>query len=219
MGTEAFARWHVGPWTGRATGVGEPLRPGRRRTPDEFHFDVVGLAMHLGRRLSPAEELQVRLWQTELRPTHTRRCGEHELADPANSRKLAEAAGVALEWLRERAPAGYRFVMTDAVELVPVGDLDAAVVPVDGVVELAGGAELPSAALACAHVRGSRAGWIAADVARVLAGPYPDAVTAVEAVRAARERLVEELRTAGRDDLAGTAPRWNAVPVEPAPVR
>jgi hypothetical protein len=103
--------------------------------------------------------------------------------------------------------------------LVPVGDLDAAVVPVDGVVELAGGAELPSAALACAHVRGSRAGWIAADVARVLAGPYPDAVTAVEAVRAARERLVEELRTAGRDDLAGTAPRWNAVPVEPAPVR
>ncbi|MFL6076947.1 MAG: hypothetical protein ACJ73S_26435 [Mycobacteriales bacterium] len=219
MGTEAFARWHVGPWTGRATADGEPRQPGRRRTPDEFHFDVVGLATHLGRRLSPAEELQVRLWQTELRPTHTRRCGEHELADPANARKLAEAAGVALAWLRERAPAGYRFVVTDAVELVPDTDPDAAVVPVDGVVELVGGVDLPSAALACAHVRESRAGWIAADVARVLAGPYPDAVAAVGAVRAARERLAGELRAVGRDDLAGTAPRWNTIPVEPSPVR
>src|SRR5256885_11529277 len=105
--------------------------------------------------------------------------------------------------------------MTDAVELVPVGDLDAAVVRVDGVVGLAGGAELPSAALACAHVRESRAGWIAADVARVLAGPYPDAVTAVEAVRAARERLPRGPRGARPPHPARDPPPPDTPPPRP----
>jgi len=36
------------------------------------------------------DELQVRLWQNELRPTHTRMCGVHTLADPDNARLLQE---------------------------------------------------------------------------------------------------------------------------------
>ncbi|WP_328991708.1 hypothetical protein OG394_35930 [Kribbella sp. NBC_01245] len=112
-----LTRWHVGPWTARGTAPGEPLQPGRRRTPDELNFDIVGLARILGRRLSGPEELQVRLWQNELRPTHTRLCGVHTLADPANAELLAATAEKAFEWLQAQAPEGYRFVRTDAVYL------------------------------------------------------------------------------------------------------
>ena len=79
-------RWHVGPWTTHGTRPGEPLQPGVRRTPDELNFDVVGLARILGRRLSGREELQARLWQNELRPTHTRLCGVHTVKDPDNAK-------------------------------------------------------------------------------------------------------------------------------------
>ena len=107
MTVGALERWHVGPWTTLGTLPGEPLQPGVRRTPDELNFDVVGLARILGRRLSGRGELQVRLWQNELRPTHTRRCGVHTLADPDNSRLLAETARAAFDWLAAR---GYRYV-------------------------------------------------------------------------------------------------------------
>ncbi|MEU4604602.1 hypothetical protein AB0F43_16600 [Kribbella sp. NPDC023972] len=208
----ALARWHVGPWTTRGTLPGQPFEPGRKRTPDELHFDVVGLARILGRRLSGREELQVRLWQNELRPTHTRQCGVHTLADPDNAQLLRETAEEALAWLAERAPAGYEFVLTDAVELRPLLDLTADVVAVDAVIRLAG-ADLPAARLASAHVRRSATGdWYAGDAVCNWSGPHKTADAALAVVQAARTELVAQLRAAGRDDLADTADRWPPVP-------
>jgi hypothetical protein len=205
----ALARWHAGPWTTRGTVAGEPFEPGRKRTPDELYFDVVGLARILGRRLSGREELQVRLWQNELRPTHTRLCGVHTLADPDLLRETAEEA---LTWLAERAPAGYEFVLTDAVELRPLLDLDADVVAVDAVIQLAD-TDLPAARLAASHVRRSTTGdWYAGDAVCNWSGPHDSADAAVAAVQAARSELVTQLRAAGRDDLADTADRWPPVP-------
>lgn len=209
-----LARWHVGPWTTRGTRPGEPPQPGRRRTTDELNFDVVGLARILGRRLSGRDELQVRLWQNELRPTHTRQCGVHSLADPDNARLLHDTAQEALAWLGERAPAGYEFVLTDAVELRPLLDLTADVVAVDAVVQLAA-VPLPAARLATSHVRRSSTGdWYAGDAVCNWSGPHPTSAAAVAAVEAARAELVGQLRAAGRDDLAATEDRWPAVPVE-----
>ena len=210
----ALVRWHVGPWTTRGTRVGEEPVPGRRRTNDELNFDVVGLARILGRRLSGRDELQVRLWQNELRPTHTRQCGVHTLADPSNAQLLRDTAQEALAWLGERAPAGYEFVLTDAVELRPLLDLSAAVVAVDAVVELAD-VPLSAARLATAHVRRSASGaWYAGDAVCNWSGPHATSDEAVAAVRRARHELADQIRTAGRDDLADTASRWADVPVE-----
>lgn len=209
----ALTRWHVGPWTTRGTRPGEAPVPGRRRTTDELSFDVVGLARILGRRLSGRDELQVRLWQNELRPTHTRMCGVHTLADPSNAELLHDTAQEALAWLGELAPAGYEFVLTDAVELRPVLDLDAEVVAVEAVVELAA-TDLPAARLAAAHVRRSSEGdWYAGDAICNWSGPHETADAAADVVQAARAELAEQLRAAGRDDLAATADRWPAVPV------
>ena len=188
--------------------------PGRRRTNDELNFDVVGLARILGRRLSGRDELQVRLWQNELRPTHTRQCGVHTLADPSNARLLHDTAQEALVWLGERAPAGYEFVLTDAVELRPLLDLSAAVVAVDAVVELAD-VPLAAARLATAHVRRTATGdWYAGDAVCNWSGPHPTPDEAAAVVQQARAELVEQLRGAGREDLAATAERWPSVPVE-----
>jgi hypothetical protein len=187
-----------------------PLEPGRKRTPDELNFDVVGLARILGRRLSGRDELQVRLWQNELRPTHTRQCGVHTLAEPE---LLEQTAAEALAWLAERAPAGYEFVRTDAVELRPALDLTAPVVAVDAVIELAA-TTLPAARLAAAHVRRTGSGWYAGDAVCNWSGPHETEAAAVAVVQAARGELVEQLRAVGRDDLADTAPRWPSVPVE-----
>ena len=215
----ALERWHVGPWTTRGTLPGEPLEPGRKRTPDELNFDVVGLARILGRRLSGREELQVRLWQNELRPTHTRRCGVHTLADPDNSRLLAETAQAALAWLASRAPEGYEFVLTDAVYLRPLTELAAETVTVDAIVQLAAdrGDALPADRLAASHVRRSSAGeWFAGDAVCNWSGPYPTAEGAADAIRAARVELTNQLTEAGHSDLAATFPRWSGVHVEPA---
>jgi hypothetical protein len=216
MTVAALERWHVGPWTTRGTLPGEPLQPGLRRTPDELNFDVVGLARILGRRLSGRGELQVRLWQNELRPTHTRRCGVHTLADPDNSRLLAETARAAFEWLAARAPAGYEFVLTDAVYLRPLTDLSAETITVDVVIQLAAerGDALPADRLAASHVRRSSTGdWYAGDAVCNWSGPYPTENEAVDAVRAARVELAHQLREAGHHDLADTAPRWSPVPI------
>jgi len=160
--------------------------------------------------------LQVRLWQNELRPTHTRMCGVHTLADPDNARLLHDTAQEALAWLGERAPAGYEFVLTDAVELRPRLDLSADVIAVDAVVQLAD-RPLPAARLATAHVRRSATGdWYAGDAVCNWSGPHATSDDAVAAVRAARDELVEQLRAADRDDLAATADRWPAVPIESA---
>ncbi|MEU8223826.1 hypothetical protein [Kribbella sp. NPDC048915] len=210
----ALARWHVGPWTTRGTRPGETPVPGRRRTTDELNFDVVGLARILGRRLSGQDELQVRLWQNELRPTHTRLCGVHTLADADNADQLHQTAQEALAWLREQAPAGYEFVVTDAVELRPLLDLSADVVAVDAVVQLAD-LPLPAARLATAHVRRNAAGdWYAGDAVCNWSGPHATSDEAVAAVQAARSELADQLRAAGRADLADTAARWPEVPVE-----
>lgn len=188
--------------------------PGRRRTGDELNFDVVGLARILGRRLSGQDELQVRLWQNELRPTHTRLCGVHTLADPDNAQLLQQTAQEALAWLTERAPAGYEFVLTDAVELRPLLDLNADVVAVDAVVQLAN-VPLPAARLATSHVRRSAAGhWYAGDAVCNWSGPHATSDEAVAAVETARRELIAQLRAAGRDDLAATATRWPPVPLE-----
>ncbi|TCO34043.1 hypothetical protein EV652_102108 [Kribbella steppae] len=211
----ALTRWHVGPWTTRGSLPGEPLDPGRKRTPDELNFDVVGLARILGRRLSGRDELQVRLWQNELRPTHTRMCGVHTLADPDNARLLQETAKEALAWLSERAPAGYEFVLTDAVELRPLLDLDADVIAVDAVIHLAN-TDLPAARLAASHVRRSATGnWYAGDPVCNWSGPYDTADAAVAVVQAARSDLVTQLRSAGHNHLANTADRWPPIPIEP----
>ncbi len=208
----ALARWHVGPWTTSGSVPGEPLEPGRKRTSDELYFDVVGLARILGRRLSGRDELQVRLWQNELRPTHTRLCGVQTLADPDNARLLRETAEEALAWLAERAPSGYEFVLTDAVELRPRLDLDADVVAVEAVIQLAD-VDLPAARLAAAHVRRSTTGeWYAGDAVCNWSGPHDTADAALAVVQAARSELVAQLRAAGRDDLADTADRWPPVP-------
>jgi hypothetical protein len=210
----ALARWHVGAWTTRGTLPGQAFEPGRKRTPDELNFDVVGLSRILGRRLSGREELQVRLWQNELRPTHTRMCGVHTLADPDNAQLLKETAAAALAWLDDLAPAGYQFVLTDAVELQPVLDPNAEVVAVEAAIQLAA-VDLPAARLAAAHVRRSAAGdWHAGDAVCNWSGPHDSADAAVAVVQTARLELVEQLRTAGRQDLAATAPRWPSVPVE-----
>jgi hypothetical protein len=208
-------RWHVGPWTTHGTLPGEPFEPGRKRTPDELNFDVVGLARILGRRLSGREELQVRLWQNELRPTHTRLCGVHTLADPE---KLRTTAREAFEWLAERAPAGYEFVYTDAVYLQPITDLSAEIVTVDAVVQLAAerGDALPADRLAASHVRRSAAGWFAGDAVCNWSGPHQTAEEAADAVRAARVELAQQLVEAGHADLAATASRWPEVQLDQA---
>jgi hypothetical protein len=216
MSAAVLERWHVGPWTTHGTLPGEPLQPGVRRTPDELNFDVLGLARILGRRLSGREELQVRLWQNELRPTHTQRCGVRTLADPENSRLLARAAQESFEWLAALAPVGYEFVLTDAVYLRPLTDLTAASVAVDAVVQVAAerGDALPAARLAVSHVhRSTTGGWVAGDAVCNWSGPHPTAEEAVDAVQAARVELVDQLREAGHGDLADTFPRWIAVPV------
>jgi hypothetical protein len=204
-------RWHVGPWTTHGTLPGEPFEPGRKRTPDELNFDVVGLARILGRRLSGREELQVRLWQNELRPTHTRMCGVHTLKDPENAKLLADTALDALEWLKERAPEGYEFVLTDAVYLRP---LTAPITTVDAVLQLAAerGDALKADRLAASHVKQSKTGaWYAGDAICNWSGPYPTAEEAADAIRAARVELAAQLTEAGHDDLAATATRWPEV--------
>lgn len=217
-------RWHVGPWTTRGTLPGEPLAPGRRRTPDELYFDVIGLARILGRRLSGQEELQVRLWQNELRPTHTRRCGVHTLSDPADAQLLADTAQEALAWLNTHAPAGYEFILTDAVYLRPLLDLTADVVPVEAVLHHAttrsplSEAAAQLSRLAAAHVRRSATGtWYAGDAVCNWSGPHPTVRAATEAVLAARADLVAHLATTGSPDLAATSTRWPDVPVDATP--
>jgi hypothetical protein len=214
-----LARWHVGPWTMRATLPGEPTQPGRRRTPDELNFDVLGLARILGRRLSGADELQVRLWQNELRPTHTRLFGVHTLADPDNAARLAAAARKAFDWLAALAPAGYQFELTDAVYLRPVDDLDASVVAVEAVLAAAAARGIPvpaaQARLAACHVRrGSDSSWYAGDAACRSTATRPSAEEAVAMVADVRAELVDTLCAAGAADLADTAPRWAPVPVD-----
>ncbi|WP_020389444.1 hypothetical protein [Kribbella catacumbae] len=207
-------RWHVGPWTTHGTLPGEPFEPGQKRTPDELNFDVVGLARILGRRLSGREELQVRLWQNELRPTHTRMCGVHTLKDPANAKLLAETAQEALAWLKERVPDGYEFILTDAVYLRPLTDLDAGVVTVDAVLQIATerGDALPADRLAASHVHQSSTGeWFAGDAICNWSGPYRTAEEAADAIRAARVELTSQLTEAGHGDLAATATRWPEV--------
>ncbi|TDO52303.1 hypothetical protein EV643_102140 [Kribbella sp. VKM Ac-2527] len=212
-------RWHVGPWTTRGTLPGEPLEPGRKRTPDELNFDVVGLARILGRRLDGRAELQVRLWQNELRPTHTRLCGVHTLADPDNSRQLADTARDAFIWLAERAPAGYEFVLTDAIYLRPRTDLNADVVAVETVIQLAterDGNPPPTAHLATSHVRRSAAGmWFAGDAVSNWSGPHPSPDEAAAAVQTARTALAQHLRASGHHDLAATETRWPPVSRSP----
>lgn len=207
-------RWHVGPWTTHGTLPGEPFEPGHKRTPDELNFDVVGLARILGRRLSGRDELQVRLWQNELRPTHTRMCGVHTLKDQSNAKLLAETAQEALVWLKERAPEGYEFVLTDAVYLRPLTDLEAEIVTVDAVLQIAAerGDALPADRLAASHVRQSSTGeWFAGDAVCNWSGPYPTAEEAADAIRAARVELARQLTEAGHGDLAATATRWPEV--------
>lgn len=213
----ALERWHVGPWTTRGTLPGEPLEPGRKRTPDELNFDVVGLARILGRRLDGRAELQVRLWQNELRPTHTRLCGVHTLADPDNSRLLADTARDAFTWLAGRAPAGYEFVLTDAVYLQPRTDLDADVVAIEAVIQRAterDGTTPPTAPLAASHVRRSAANaWYAGDAVCNWSGPHSTADEALAAVQTARTALAQYLRDRGHTDLASTESRWPPPPV------
>jgi hypothetical protein len=210
----ALERWHVGPWTTHGTLPGEPFEPGRKRTPDELNFDIVGLARILGRRLSGRDELQVRLWQNELRPTHTRMCGIHTLKDPDNAKLLADTAQEALVWLQERAPQGYEFVRTDAVYLRPLTELGADLVTVDAVIAIAAGRgdALPADRIAAAHVRQARTGeWFAGDAVCNWSGPYPTAEQAADAIRAARVELISQLTEAGHADLAATATRWPEV--------
>jgi hypothetical protein len=209
-------RWHVGPWTTRGTLPGEPLQPGVRRTPDELNFDIVGLSRILGRRLSVQEEMLVRRWQGELRPTDPRLCGVQTITDPESARLLAEAAQQSFTWIAEHAPTGYEFVLTDAVYLRPLTDLSAETVTVDAVIQLAAerGDALPADRLAASHVRrSSSGGWFAGDATFNWSGPYPTADEAVDAVRAARVELADQLRQAGHQDLADTFPRWPAVQV------
>lgn len=204
-------RWHVGPWTTRGTLPGEPFEPGRKRTPDELNFDVVGLARILGRRLDGRAELQVRLWQNELRPTHTRMCGVHTLKDPDNAKLLADTAQEGLEWLKERAPEGYEFVLTDAVYLRPLTD---EVTTVDAVLQIAAerGDALKADRLAASHVKRSKTGeWFAGDAICNWSGPYPTPDEAADAIRAARVELASQLTEAGHGDLAATATRWPEV--------
>ncbi|MFF0344028.1 hypothetical protein [Kribbella sp. NPDC004875] len=209
----ALTRWHVGPWTTRGTRPGEEFAPGRKRTPDELNFDIVGLSRIAGRRQSLPEEMLMRRCQAALRPTDPRLCGVQTL-DPELAAELGETADRAFDWLTARAPAGYHFVRTDAVELVPALDLDADVVAVETVLELAG-PKMPAGRLAAAHVRRSAAGdWYAGDAVCNWSGPHADADAAVAAVHQARAELIEQLRTAGRQDLAATADRWPVVPVE-----
>jgi hypothetical protein len=210
----ALERWHVGPWTTHGTLPGEPFEPGRKRTPDELNFDIVGLARILGRRLSGRDELQVRLWQNELRPTHTRMCGIHTLKDPDNAKLLADTAQEALVWLQERAPQGYEFVRTDAVYLRPLTELGADLVTVDAVIAIAAGRgdALPADRIAAAHVRQASTGeWFAGDAVCNWSGPYPTAEQAADAIRAARVELISQLTEAGHADLAATATRWPEV--------
>jgi len=178
-----------------------------------LNFDVVGLSRILGRRQSLPEEMLVRRCQAALRPTDPRLCGVQTL-DPELAEELADVADRAFEWITERAPAGYEFVMTNAVELQPVLDADAEVVAIEAVTRLAD-TELPAARLAAAHVRRSSKGdWYAGDAVCNWSGPHDSADAAVAVVQAARQELVDELNAAGRADLAATAPRWPNVPVE-----
>ena len=209
----ALQRWHVGPWTTRGTRPGEALEPGQKRTPDELNFDIVGLSRIVGRRQTLPEEMLVRRCQAALRPTDPRICGvqtlDAELAD-----ELAQVSALAIDWLAERAPAGYEFVLTDAVELRPLLNLSADVVAVDTVVQLAD-VPLPAARLATAHVRRSAAGdWYAGDAVCNWSGPHTTSDDAVATVQAARVQLIDQLNAAGREDLATTADRWPTVPVE-----
>lgn len=209
----ALTRWHVGPWTTRGTAPGAAFEPGRKRTPDELNFDIVGLSRIVGRRQTLPEEMLVRRCQAALRPTDPRVCGVQTL-DPELSAELAAVATDAFTWLTERAPAGYEFVHTDAVELQPLLDLSADVVAVEAVVQLAG-VPLSAARLATSHVRRSATGqWYAGDAACNWSGPHPSSAEAVAAVQAARTELIHQLAAADRQDLASTADRWPTVPVE-----
>jgi hypothetical protein len=209
----ALERWHVGPWTARGTLAGEAFEPGRKRTPDELNFDVVGLSRILGRRQSTAEEMLMRRCQGELRPTDPRLVGVQTIPDAETAQKLSELADEAFEWIAHQAPVGYEFVRTDAVELRPLTDLTAEVVAVDAVVQIAAerGDALPADRLAASHVRRSQDAWYAGDAVSNWSGPYPTAEQAADAVRAARVELANQLAEAGHDDLAATATRWPEV--------
>lgn len=218
MTDNVLTSWHVGPWTSSGTAPGEPLQPGARRTPDELNYDVIALSRGLGREESPELQLKMRLWQNELRPTHTRMCGVHTIAAPESARDLAENARDAFEWIAQRAPVGYRFVFTDAIYLEPTAldEVDQGPLSVDAVVEEARhrGYAVPAARLARSHVRPSGDAWVAGDVACIWAGPVATRDAAINAITSARDALVEQLRNSGGDDLAGTADRWLPVPVE-----
>ncbi|MEV5963917.1 hypothetical protein AB0L70_19270 [Kribbella sp. NPDC051952] len=209
----ALTRWHVGPWTTRATLPGEPFEPGVRRTPDELNFDIVGLSRILGRRQTLPEEMLVRRCQAALRPTDPRPCGVETLTDASLAAALAEVADQAFAWIAERAPSGYEFVLTDAVELRPILDLTAEVVPIEAVLALATG-DLPMAHLAASHVRHSPTGnWYAGNAACNWSGPHDTPEAATAAVQEARAALTTHLKTTN-PALATTSSRWPPIPVE-----
>jgi hypothetical protein len=200
----AFETWHVGAWTARGAGAGEP---GRLRTADELNLDIVGLARLLGRPDPPSEQ------QVILPRPGTRLFGVHSLADAEEARRLQAMADAAFDWIATRAPAGYRFVRTDAVRLEPVDDLAAPVVAIEAVTARADGVPAPLAATAASHVRRSGTGWVAGDVARIWAGPFDTRAEALAAVESARADLARWLHD-HEPTLSATADRWPPIPSE-----
>lgn len=198
-----FETWHVGAWTASAAGSGEP---GRLRTTDELNLDIIGLARWLGRPDPPGEQ------QVILPRPGTRLFGVHSLADPDEADRLQAMADAAFEWIAARAPAGYRFVRTDAVRLEPVDDLSGPVVAIEAVTDRAPGLPEPIAATAASHVRHGGSGWVAGDVARIWAGPFGTRDEALAAVESARAELLRWLHDHDAAGLAATADRWPSVP-------
>lgn len=104
-------------------------------------------------------------------------------------------------------------MLDDAVYLRARRDLDAPVVAVEAVVEIATerGTDVPAGRLAAARVHRSGAGWAAGDGVCLWTPVLPGAEEAVALVNDARARLAAEVRP--HPDLAATVPRWPAVAV------
>ena len=89
-------------------------------TLDELHNDVVAIAQGVGGfRLDGPELTRLEDYRKELYGSPV--LGAGRVKNPAHAGDLAHLARRALDQLNERAPAGKRFVLTDALHLVESG--------------------------------------------------------------------------------------------------
>lgn len=210
-----FDMWHIGPWSLPAAAPGAPGVTGTVLTHHELMFDVVSLARRYGwREPDPTNAASLARVEAILEATPV---GHGQVLDSQLAAVLDRVADSAYRWLAGQAPPGYRFDLINGLQLTPVNDLTAAVVPVEAVISTARGRgiaiPLDVEQLATAHINDAPDGWTAIHLPFRVAESFTTADDAIAAVERARAELLRLLDQANADDLIASRSRWAPVPV------